>query len=158
MRAMSVATTHLSPPAALVADPPRLARQLGAAGLIPFVLGAALIWLVYPEAQPYVTAATAVYAGCIVAFLGGIHWGLAMRAGHNEPAHFGWSVVPPLVAVLGIMMPPYAGLALLGAMLLVCYAVDRKLLAEQGLNAWLTLRFRLSAVASLSCFIGAAGT
>jgi hypothetical protein len=158
MRAMSVATTHLSHPAALAAEPPRLARQLGAAGLIPFVLGAALIWLVYPEAQPYVTAATAGYAGCIVAFLGGIHWGLAMRAGHNEPAHFGWSVVPPLVAALGVMMPPYAGLVLLGAMLLVCYAVDRKLLAEQGLNAWLTLRFRLSAVAGLSCFIGAAGT
>lgn len=158
MRAMSVATTHLSHPAVLAAEPPRLARQLGAAGLIPFVLGAALIWLVYPEAQPLVTLAMAGYAACIVAFLGGIHWGLAMRAGQHEPAHFGWSVVPPLVAAVGVLMPAYAGLVLLGAMLLVCYAVDRKLLAEQGLNAWLTLRFRLSAVASLSCFIGAAGT
>ncbi|WP_374567920.1 DUF3429 domain-containing protein [Ideonella sp.] len=155
---MSVATTHLSHPAALAAEPPRLARQLGAAGLIPFVLGAALIWLVYPEAQPLVTLAMAGYAACIVAFLGGIHWGLAMRAGQHEPAHFGWSVVPPLVAAVGVLMPAYAGLVLLGAMLLVCYAVDRKLLVEQGLNAWLTLRFRLSAVASLSCFIGAAGT
>jgi hypothetical protein len=157
MRAMSVATTHLSHPAALAAEPPPRARQLGAAGLIPFVLGAGLIWLVYPEAQPLVTLAMAGYAACIVAFLGGIHWGLAMRAGRNEPVHFGWAVVPPLVASIGVLMPAHAGLVLLGVMLLVCYAVDRKLFAEQGLNAWLTLRFRLSAVASLSCFIGAAG-
>jgi hypothetical protein len=27
-----------------------------------------------------------------------------------------------------------------------------------GLQRWLTLRFRLSAVAALSCFVGAAGT
>lgn len=157
MRAMSVATTHLSHPAALAAEPPRRAHQLGAAGLIPFVLGAGLIWLVYPEAQPLVTLAMAGYAACIVAFLGGVHWGLAMRAGRSEPVHFGWSVVPPLVASIGVLMPAHAGLVLLGVMLLVCYAVDRKLFAEQGLNAWLTLRFRLSAVASLSCFIGAAG-
>lgn len=55
-------------------------------------------------------------------------------------------------------MPAYAGLVLLGAMLLVCYAVDRRLYTEQGLEAWLTLRFRLSAVAALGCFIGAAGS
>jgi len=158
MRAMSLATTRLAAPPAPLAEPPRLARQLGVAGLIPFVLGAALIWLVYPEAQPLVTLALAGYAACVVAFLGGIHWGLAMRAGPTEPASFGWSVVPPLAAAVGVLMPAYAGLVLLGAMLLVCYAVDRRLYAVQGLGAWLTLRFRLSAVAALSCFIGAAGS
>ena len=157
MRGMSVATTHLNPPAPLAAEPARRARQLGAAGLVPFALGAALVWLVYPEAQPLVLRALTGYAACIVAFLGGLHWGIAMRAGQGEPAHFGWSTVPPLVAALGVLMPENAGLVLLGVMLLVCYAVDRKLLAEQGLGAWLTLRFRLSALASLSCFLAAAG-
>jgi hypothetical protein len=33
--------------------------------------------------------------------------------------------------------------------------VDRRLYARAGLQGWLTLRFRLSAVASLSCFIAA---
>src|SRR5689334_5837245 len=155
---MSLATSRLPGSAAPTAEPPRLARQLGAAGLIPFVLGAALTWLVYPEAQPLVTLALAGYAACAVAFLGGIHWGLAMRAGAGEPTHFTWSVVPPIVAALGVLMPAYAGLVLLGAMLLVCYAVDRRLYLEQGMSHWLTLRFRLSAVASLCCFIGAAGT
>jgi Protein of unknown function (DUF3429) len=158
MRAMSVATSRLPAQAGSFAEPPRRARQLGAAGLIPFVLGAALIWLVYPEAQALVTLALAGYAACVVGFLGGVHWGLAMRAGHHEPVHFGWAVVPPLVATIGVLMPAYAGLVLLGAMLLVCYAVDRRLYAAQGLGTWLTLRFRLSTVAALCCFIGAAGT
>jgi hypothetical protein len=39
--------------------------------------------------------------------------------------------------------------------LLLCYAVDRKRYPELGLSAWLTLRFRLSAVAALSCFVAA---
>jgi hypothetical protein len=43
-------------------------------------------------------------------------------------------------------------------MLLVCYAVDRKLYPRLGVGGWLTLRFRLSAVAALACFIGAAGS
>jgi hypothetical protein len=43
-------------------------------------------------------------------------------------------------------------------MLVACYAVDRRVYAAQGAAAWLTLRFRLTAVASLSCFIGAAGS
>lgn len=158
MPAMSLATTRPPSVASALAEPPRLARRLGAVGLIPFVLGAALIWLVYPEAQALVTLALAGYASSVVAFLGGVHWGLAMRAGRDEPVHFGWAVVPPLVAALGVLMPAYAGLVLLGAMLLVCYAVDRRLYTEQGLEAWLTLRFRLSAVAALGCFIGAAGS
>jgi hypothetical protein len=42
-------------------------------------------------------------------------------------------------------------------MLAVCYAVDRRVYPLHGLTRWLTLRFRLSAVAALSCFLGAAG-
>jgi hypothetical protein len=52
-------------------------------------------------------------------------------------------------------MPPFAGLAWLGFALILSYLVDRKLYAQAGLQRWLTLRFRLSAVATLSCFIGA---
>ena len=41
---------------------------------------------------------------------------------------------------------------------MACYLVDRKVYPVQGVGAWLTLRFRLSVVASLSCFVGAAGS
>lgn len=141
-----------------VAEPPALARQLGYAGLIPFVIGMCLIWLVYAELQPWVALALSAYAATIVAFLGGVHWGLAMRADQPGPRSFGWAVVPPLGAWLAMVMPAYAGLVVLGVLLVTCYVMDRKLLQAQGLGHWLTLRFRLSMVASLCCFLGAAGS
>ncbi len=140
-------------------EPPHLARRYGNLGLIPFGVGALLVWLVgnHQEAQYWVTIALSAYAGAIVAFLGGIHWGLAMRADQPGPRSFGWALVPPLVAWLGVVMPPHAGLVVLGVMLLVCYGVDRRLYVENGLGHWLTLRFRLSSLAALFCFLGAAG-
>jgi amino acid transporter len=142
------------------AEPPLIARQLGHAGLIPFVAGALLVWMLYPypAQHGFVTLALTAYAGTIVAFLGGVHWGLAMRADAPGPRAFRWAMVPPLVAWLGWVMPAYAGLVLLGVMLLVCYSVDRLLYPAHQQAHWLTLRFRLSLVAALSCFIAAAGT
>lgn len=142
---------------AVAGEPSQLARRLGAAGLIPFVAGAALVWFLYGDAQVGVTLGLAGYAATVVAFLGGVHWGLAMRAGQGQDTLLGWGVVPPLVATLGVVMPAHAGLVVLGVMLVVCYAVDRRWYAAQGLNGWLTLRFRLTAVASLCCFLAAAG-
>jgi hypothetical protein len=69
-----------------------------------------------------------------------------------------WGVVPPLVAWIAVVMQPAAGLVLHGAMLLVCYAVDRRRFPGGGASRWLVLRFRLSAVAGLSCFVAAAAT
>ncbi len=143
----------------LLASSPRpVALRLGYLALLPFVVGAALTWIVRAEAHPHVTAALSAYAAVVVAFLGGIHWGLGFRAAEPNNALFGWGVVPPLVACVAIIMPPNAGLVVHGVMLAACYLVDRKVYPAQGAAAWLTLRFRLSVVASLSCFIGAAGS
>lgn len=139
-------------------SPSPAALRLGYAGLLPFVAGAALTWLVRPDAHPYVTATLAAYAAVIVSFLGGIHWGLAIRQGGAADALVAWGVVSSLVAWVAVVMPPYAGLVLLGAMLVGCYLVDRRVYPLQGAAAWLTLRFRLTLVASLSCFVGAAGS
>jgi hypothetical protein len=133
------------------------AHRLGHAGLIPFVAGAALVWLVHPEAHPYAVLALATYASVIVSFLGGIHWGVAFRQEQPDPRLLVWGVVPSLVAWVAVVMPPEAGLVVSGVMLAVCYAVDRRLYLAHGLARWLTLRFRLSAVASVSSFLGAAG-
>ncbi len=143
-----------------------LILTLGYGGLIPFGLLAALLWLVEPGLQGFVATALATYAALIAAFLGGIHWGIGWRDGvlgsvrrssqpHAQRRHFLWGVVPSLLAWPGLLMPPYAGLAWLGFVLMLSYLADRTLYAHAGLQRWLTLRFRLSAVASLSCFIGA---
>lgn len=135
-----------------------LIHRLGYAGLIPLVGLALLVWLVTPDLQVWVALALAAYAALIASFLGGIHWGIGWsqmaRAPHTS-VHFVWGVVPSLLAWPGLVMPPYAGLAWLGLVLIVCYAVDRRLYPQAGLGVWLKLRFRLSAVAALSCFIGA---
>lgn len=138
--------------------PNPVALRLGYAGLVPFVLGAALVWLTYGDAQYYSTLALAGYAAVVVSFLGGIHWGLGFRQAEPSPALFAWGVVPSLVAWIAVVMPAYAGLVVLGIALIACYAVDRRVYPRQGAAAWLVLRFRLTAVASLCCFLGAAGS
>lgn len=151
-----------------------LAHVLGYAGLIPFALLSALLWLVSGVPQAWVGAALASYAALVLAFTGGIHWGLvwlgdsgqgnAHRVGAPldrpvQSAGLGaliWGVACVLLAWLGVLMPPSAGLAWLGFVLVFSYAVDRVLYARAGLQHWLTLRFRLCALAALSCFLGAA--
>lgn len=146
-------------------EPSPMAWRLGYAGLIPFVIGALLVWLVTGEAHPYVAAALSAYGAVIVSFLGGIQWGHVMRQWPQAEAGAAWAdatlvwgVMPSLVAWLGVLMPPYAGLFVLGLAIIGCYLVDRRRYAALGLQAWMTLRFRLTAVASLCCFLGAAGS
>lgn len=139
-------------------SPDTTALRLGYAGLVPFVLGALLVWLVRADVHAYVALALSAYAAVILSFLGGIHWGLAMRLDAPAPRVLWWGVVPSLVAWPAAVMPPDAGLVVQGLMLLVCYGVDRRLYPALGAAGWLTLRFRLSAGAALACFIGAAGS
>jgi hypothetical protein len=149
----------VAPPALpALSAPDATAERLGYAGLIPFVLGALLVWLVRADVHPYVALALSAYAAVVLSFLGGIHWGLSMRQASLQPRVLWWGVMPGLAAWPAAVMPPDAGLVVQGLMLLVCYAVDRRLYPPLGAAAWLTLRFRLSSVAALACFIGAAGS
>lgn len=150
-------TIASAPPASAPSEP---ALRLGYAGLVPFVVGALLVWFVRPDAQSpeahdFLIHALAAYAAVIVSFLGGIHWGLGLL--HGQPRLFAWGVVPSLLAWVALLMRPDAALVVHGVVLVACYLVDRRVYPRHGLQAWLTLRFRLSAVASMSCFLGAAG-
>ena len=141
--------------------------------------------LVDNDLQPFVATALACYAAIIASFLGGVHWGAAWvhsaansshRDEHQVPALW-WGISAPLLAWLGILIPilsglvwyiaqgelsinevklqAQAGLVWLGLLLIACYLIDRKLYPSAGLQHWLTLRFHLSTVASLSCFLAA---
>ncbi len=146
-------------PAAYLPPVTDTARWLGNAGLLPFGIGALLVWVgLAPELHDFVTFAMSAYAALIVAFLGGIHWGLAFRNTAPAASLFVWGVVPSLLAWVAVLMPPRAGLVLHGVMLVVCYLVDRRVYPVQGAAHWLTLRFRLSSVAGFCCFLAAAGS
>jgi Protein of unknown function (DUF3429) len=149
-------------------EPDDLARKLGYAGLIPFVGGTLFIWLLagQEDSAPFMfmVRALSTYAALIVSFLGGIPWGLAMltppQTGQQDGTPVSralWTgIAYSLAAWVGVMMPPHAGLAWLGGLLLVCYAIDRKRYPELNASGWMTLRFRLTMVASLSCLLAAA--
>lgn len=143
------------------ADHRELAHRLGYAGLLPFVLGCALIWLIGGrdlDQHAFVSLAMSAYAGLIIAFLGGIHWGLSFARGLPGRQPLVWGIGAALLGWLGVLMAPYAGLALHGGVLIACYVVDRRVYPQLGAADWLTLRFRLTVVASLSCFLAAAGS
>lgn len=138
-------------------SPHNTITRLGYAGLVPFVLLTALMWLVNTELLPFVSIALGGYAAVIVSFLGGVHWGVGFMKGEIAPRfHFIWGVVPSLLAWLALMLPAYAALPLLGLVLVACCAVDYKTYPPAGLKQWLPMRLRLTVVATLSCVLGAA--
>lgn len=150
-----------------LAEPSLLARRLSHAGLIPFVGGALFIGLLVgrlePEPFAFVVRALTSYAALVVSFLGGIPWGLTMlQQSYNQAAtpeqqrSLIWGVGYSLAAWIALLMPPHAGLAALGGLLIGCYVVDRKRYPELGASGWLKTRFRLTVVSSLSCFLAAA--
>jgi len=102
------------------------------------------------------------YGGVIVSFLGGIHWGVGFRNAittpQAPPVHFTWGVMPSILAWIGVMMPAFAGLPLLGFVLIGCYLVDRRTWPAAGLAPWLPMRLQLTLVSSLSCFLAAGAT
>ena len=136
-----------------------LVQRLGNAGLIPFVGLAGLMWLVSGDEHAFVAMALSAYAATIAAFLGGIHWGMGLPL--DAPArrfHLVWGVVPSLVAWVALLMPAFAGLPLLAVLLAACYGVDRRSWTQWGWTDWLPMRARLTAVAVLSCLLGASAT
>lgn len=93
--------------------PPRLAIGLGLAALVPFVSGALGMW-VTPEAwRERVLEELLAYAAIVLAFMGAIHWGLAMRADERSeqaPVQLGLSVIPPLLGWVALSLPVDFGL------------------------------------------------
>ncbi len=133
-----------------------LIRQLGHAGLVPFVLLALTVWVLTDiDLQVWAALAMASYAALVVSFLGGIYWGALWAAPKPQTHGLWWGIAPSLLAWPGVLMPPHAGLVWLALVLVACYLVDRKLYPTLGLAQWLSLRFQLSAVATLSCLVAA---
>jgi hypothetical protein len=133
---------------------PLPAALLGAAGLLPFLGLAALSGFGVAWAGP----ALAAYGATILAFLGAVHWGLAL-AGPSpaNAARLGLGVMPSLVAFAALLLPLRAGLLLLAAAILATAAVE-SLAARRGLvpRDYLKLRWILSAGAACCLLVGAA--
>lgn len=136
---------------------PAPAWLLGPAGLIPFVVLAIGAWAGWAAAPP----ALAAYGATILAFLGAVHWGLALRATPAERgtewARLGLGVVPALLAWVALLLPTALGLLVLALGILATAGVETAA-ARSGLvpRHYLRLRWTLSAGASLALLIGSA--
>ncbi len=138
-----------------VPDPSAVAVRLGYLAVVPFVCGAALVWLIGPAHRPLAAQALSAYAATVVSFIGAIHWGLGFPQARPASRLFLWGVVPSLVACVALLTTPRPGLVLHAVMLVTCYPVDRAVYPKEGVARWLPLRLRLTVVATAACLVGA---
>lgn len=143
--------------------PPQLAWLLGFAGLIPFITGALGIWLTPVGWRPLVLAALLDYAAVILAFMGAIHWGLAMRAEEDSLSaqmQLGLSVIPPLVgwAAVSFGLPVALAIPLFILAFVGLYLADLRAVRLGLAPIWYrALRKPLTILVSLSLLVAWGG-
>jgi hypothetical protein len=130
---------------------PAPAWLLGPAGLLPFG-GLALLSAL---GEPWAPFALLAYGATILAFLGAVHWGLALADGRAAWGRMGLGVVPALIGWVALLLPEPSGL-LVVALGLVGTAAVESWAARLGLvpGAYLRLRWMLSLGASACCIAG----
>ena len=147
-------TLIASEPAGDDRDIPETPLALGLAGLIPFIALALALALQHPVVFGIDAAfALTAYGATILSFLGGVHWGLALR--HPAPdirrALYVGAMVPPLWAWAGLLVGGAAGLALLAVGLVGHGAVDAARSGRFAAPRWYgRLRLVLTAVATIT--------
>ncbi|QEL12733.1 DUF3429 domain-containing protein [Kushneria phosphatilytica] len=134
---------------------PRLPLGLGLAGLLPFVLCAAVVVLAGLPWQAIAMQAFLYYSAVILSFLGGIHWGVAMSLDQGGSTEFNGRMVmamaPSLIAWPSLMLDArFALLALMAGFLLV-RLYERQSDSVARLPGWyLALRTLLTVVVVLT--------
>ena len=134
-----------------------IARVLGYGGALPFLCGA----IAANQQIPLLGLAPAhlllSYGAVILSFLGGLHWGRVITSpdlsGRSDSTWLIWSVCPPLLGWITLLLPVKVGAVLLSVCFLAALQIDQKLFREQLWPAWmwpLRLHLSLIAVASLT--------
>ena len=137
---------------------PHTAGLLGYAGLIPFVLAALAIHVPWPGAALSTTIFLS-YGAVILAFLGGIQWGLALTPGverANERVVVG--VLPALIAWPLLVLPaPATAIIVLAAGFAALWLWERRRCAITGPAWYPALRTRLTLAVLLCHGVALAG-
>jgi hypothetical protein len=97
---------------------PTIVLPLSLLGLVPLIVFACGAVGHIPETAERMLVALIDYAALVLAFAGGVHWGLALEPGTTRPSlRFGAGVLPMLVAwvalVLAQLIAPTVALAVL---------------------------------------------
>jgi hypothetical protein len=134
----------------------KLAKVLGYAGLIPFIVFSLGTWVTLPlvDNPHFVLMA---YAAIILSFMGAIHWGVAMsRSSASELTQLGLSVIPALIGWLALLIASVYGYLLLIFCFSALFLADKSATHAGLLPQWyLPMRMVLTTVVVL-CLIAAA--
>jgi hypothetical protein len=134
---------------------PAVAILLNLLGMVPFVCFALGAVGHIPDTAERMLVSLIDYAALILAFAGGVHWGLALQPGIIRPSiRFGAGVLPMVVAWVGLilaqMVAPSVALAVLVlgylATVLTEHRAAQRLLVPPG-YVWIRWAFSLVAVA-----------
>ncbi len=141
----------------MLAAVPPAARLLGLAGLIPFwVPVLVLATAIDPALRLDAERALLGYGAVILAFLGAVHWGAALRGGDAAAADWrrlGWSVLPSLIGWVALLVAPAAGLVLLVLGLVAAFVVDLRAVRGGMLPGWYPALRRVLTIGALSALL-----
>jgi len=136
---------------------PQTALSLGLAGLIPFFATALACWIFDDELQAQAQFALGAYGAVILSFLGGVKWGVLLN---DKTKLKKWgpivlSVVPSIIGWFALLLPAFATLAVLAAMMVLQYYFDIESVKEKKLPPWYgRLRTILTTGAVISLLAG----
>lgn len=135
-------------------DIPLLPLALGLAGLAPFIgLALAVALQAPPVMGVQASGALAAYGAAILSFLGGVHWGLALR--HPSPdirrGLYVAAVIPSLWAWAALLVGGAVGLFMLAAGLAAHGAADTLYATRFAAPRWYPrLRLLLATLATVA--------
>lgn len=127
-----------------------IAKTLGYAGLIPFIIFSIGSW----TGLPYITDSIQIliaYAAIIFSFMGAIYWGVVMSSKDDQGGkYFIASVLPALVGWLALLVPVLFALIFLLVGFFLLFVYDRYVEKSLGLPNWyIPLRMRLTSIVTL---------
>ena len=139
---------------------PLVPLLLGLGGLVPFwaLAFSRVTGVAFGVSPAMVSPALAAYAATILAFLGGIRWGLTIRGSdqRNAGVDYGVAVVPQLIGWAALAVPDPWRLFLLGLVVLALGPLDRNLVVRGLAPPWFgRLRLILSLGAGAALFLAA---
>jgi hypothetical protein len=138
---------------------PPAALWLGAAGAVPFVATAVQVAFGWPLAARMIGPALYalnIYGAVILAFMGGVQWGIAVARPHSAWRAYSISVLPAFVACAGLWFTPPLGLWLLAAGFVVLLGYDLWTVGAGEAPAWYArLRIGLTTVVVASLVVAA---
>lgn len=136
---------------------PQSAAWLGGLGLIPFIVGSIVV-LATEAIWAY--DVLRYYAATILAFMGGVQWGLAMAdAGAADQHHLLWrrlslSVVPSLIAWLALLVSAPFDLIVIAAAFGLLLLSDLSAIRQGWAPAWYArLRIPLTATVLIALLL-----